>query len=181
METDSDNINHIQRISGTLRLLSTVLLFCLPVTVLLYWLFFNFLPPGFTTELPVAVNQPLPSQTLLLAFLISLIPASVAIYGIINLKKLFQLYENAIVFSEQNVQCLHRLGYTLIYWVFANLVFTMLISITLTVNNPAGERMLVAQFGVSDIGTLIIGAVIILISRVMGEASKLKDEQAYTV
>jgi len=181
METDSENINRIQRVSRTFRRLLTVLIFCVPVITLMYWLFFNFLPFGFTAELPVAINQTLPLKTLLLAFLASLIPVSVAIYGMVNLQKLFKLYEKAIVFSEQNVKCFRHLGYALIYWVFANLIFTLLISIVLTFNNAPGERMMVAQFGVSEIGTLIIGAVIILVSWVMNEAEKLEDEQAHTV
>jgi hypothetical protein len=147
----------------------------------MYWLLFNYLPVGFITELPVVVNQSLPLKTLLLAFLVSLIPASVAIYGVINLKILFGLYEKAIVFSERNVKCFRRLGYALISWVIANLIFVVLISIVLTFNNSSGDRMIVAQFGVSDIGTLIIGAIVVLVSWVMHEASKLEEEQATTV
>jgi len=178
---ENENINRIQRVSGNFRLLFTVLIFCTPVITLLFWLFFNYLPVGFKTELPVAVNQALPLKTLLLAFLVSLIPASVAIYGIINLKELFKLYEKAIVFSKKNVKCFRSLGYTLIYWVVANFIFVVLISIVLTFNNSLGERVMVAKFGISDIGTLIIGAVVILVSWVMNEASKLEDEQAHTV
>jgi Protein of unknown function (DUF2975) len=181
MKSENENLNRIQRVSGTFRLLFTVLIFCIPVATLMYWLLFNYLPVGLTAELPVVVNQALPLKTLLLAFLVSLIPASVAIYGIINLKELFILYEKAIVFSERNVKCFRRLGYTLIYWVVANLIFVMLISIVLTFNNSPGDRMMVAQFGISDIGTLIIGAVVVLVSWVMNEASKLEDEQAHTV
>jgi len=63
----------------------------------------------------------------------------------------------------------------------ANLIFVTLISIVLTFNNVPGERLVVAQLGISDVGTLIIGAVIVLVSWVMKEASKLEDEHAYTV
>lgn len=178
---ENKNLNRIQRVSGNFRLLFTVLIFCIPVFTLLYWLFFNYLPVGFKTELPVAVSQTLPFKTLLLAFLVSLIPTSVAIYGIINLKELFKLYEEAVVFSKKNVKYFRSLGYILIYWVIANFVFVVLISVVLTFNNTLGKRMMVAQFGISDIGTLIIGAVIILVSWVMNEASKLEDEQVHTV
>jgi len=181
MKSENENINRIQRVSGTFRLLFTVLIFFIPVANLLYWLFFNYLPVGFTTELPVVVSQALPFKTLLLAFLVSLIPVSVAVYGAINLKELFKLYERAIVFSEQNVNYFSRLGITMISWVFANLIFVVLISVVLTFNNLPGERVMVAQFGVSDVGTLIIGAVILLVSWVMKEASKLENEQAHTV
>jgi len=178
---ENNNIHRIQRVSSRFRLLFTVLTYCIPAFTLLYWLFFNHLPVGFTTHLPVEVKQALPPKTLLLAFFVSLIPASVAIYGVINLKKLFSLYEKAIVFSEQNVKHFRCLGYTLISWVFANLIFVVLISIILTFNNSPGDRVMVAQFGISDIATLIVGAIVVLVSWVMIEASKLEDEQAHTV
>lgn len=181
MKIENENINRIQRVSGTFRLLFTVLIFFIPIVTLMYWMLFNYLPDGLTTELPVKVSQALPLKTLLLAFLVSLIPISVAIYGAINLKELFKLYERAIIFSERNVNCFRRLGYTLISWVFANLIFVVLISIVLTFSNLPGERVMVAQFGVSDVGTLIIGAVVLLVSWVMKEASKLENEQAHTV
>lgn len=181
MISENENIARIQRVSGKFQLLFTFLLFCIPIITLMYWLFFNELPIGFVDELPVDVNKALPLETRVLAFLVSLIPTSVAIYGIINLKKLFKFYEKAIVFSEQNAKCFCRLGYTLIYWVGANFIFSLLISIVLTFNNSSDKRIIVVQFGVSDIGSLIIGAIIVLVSWVMSEASKLEDEQAYTV
>jgi hypothetical protein len=148
---------------------------------LLYWLFFNQLPDGFKGDLPVVINHTLPLLTLALAFLASMIPTSVALYGLLTLKELFKLYENAIVFSAQNVNCFRRLGHTLIFWVSAKLILTPLLSLILTMNNPAGKRTLVAGIAASDIATLIIGAIVIVISWVMNEACKLNDEQAYTV
>ncbi len=178
---ENENMHRIQRVSGIFIVLFTVFIIGIPVFTLLYWLFFNSLPAGFTTELPVSAKQTLPPATMTLAFLVSLIPASVAIYGLSTLKKLFQLYTKAIVFSEKNADCFRRLGYTLIAWVFANMIFTTLISIVISYGNPPGERMMVVGFGTSEISTLIIGAIVVLVSWVMNEATKLEDEQAYTV
>jgi len=110
-----------------------------------------------------------------------MIPAAVAIYGAVTLRELFGRYEEAIIFAPENVRCYRRLGYTLILWVFANMAFIALISMVLTLGNPPGERHLVMQFGTSDLATLIIGAIVALVSWVMNEASKMRDEQAYTV
>ncbi len=181
MEIENENINRIRRVSGTFRVLFSVLVYFIPIATLVYWMSFNYLPEGFTAELPVVVSQALPLKTLFLAFLVSLIPVSVAVFGAINLKELFKLYEKEIVFSEQNISCFRRLGYTLISWVFANLIFVVLISAVLTFSNLPGERAIVAQIGVSDFGTLIIGAVVLIVSWVMKEASKLENEQAHTV
>jgi hypothetical protein len=119
--------------------------------------------------------------SLSLAFLASLLPVSVAVYGLGTLRSLFKLYENGIMFSSDNVRYFHRLGYVCIAWVIANAVFTTLISAIITFGNPPGERAIVAQFGTSDMANLIIGAIVLLISWVMDEGRKLEDEQAHTI
>jgi hypothetical protein len=144
-------------------------------------MFFNHLPSGLVTDLPVVASQALSLPTLLLAFLVSLIPVSVAIFGLIALKDLFSLYEKAIFFTAENVKCFRRLGTSLISWVVANLIFVTAISAVISFNNAPGERVIVAQFGVTDIAMLLIGFVVVLVSWVMDEAVKLEDEHAYTV
>ena len=175
------SITRLQRMSKNFRLLFTALIFVIPVADLLYWIYFNQLSDGFTSGLPAVPYQALSLLSLTLAFFASLIPLSVAVYGIATLRKLFGLYENGIVFSEENVALFRKLGYAMIAWVFANLIFVPLISIILTFENPAGQRMLTIGFDVSDLAALIIGAIIVLISRVMDEGRKLEDEQMHTV
>ena len=97
------------------------------------------------------------------------------------MKELFALYEHGIIFSNENVRCFRRLGYTLVVWFFAKLLFIPLISVVLTYNNPSGERMIAVGIGSYDLSTLITGAIVVTISWVMGEASKLQDLQDHTV
>jgi hypothetical protein len=139
------------------------------------------LPGELTKELPVKITQALPFSTLLLAFIVSMIPGSVAVYAVFNLRKLFGLYEDGVIFSEENVRCFRNLGYALVIWVASILIFRPLSSIVLTLNNTVGERQLVIGIGSSDLTTLLTGLVVVLISWVMNEASKLEDEQAHTV
>jgi len=178
----NDDRRRIQRVSRHFRLLFTALIFCIPALDFLYWAFFNHLPNGFI-ELPAAVatNQTLPYSSLALAFCVSLIPVSVAMFGMVTLTKLFKLYENAIVFAAENVKYVRRLGYILIYWVIASAIFTTLISIVISFANPPGQRMMVAEFQISDLSTLLIGAIVILISWIMEEGRKLEDETAHTI
>ncbi|MFT5133485.1 MAG: hypothetical protein ACI9SC_001957 [Gammaproteobacteria bacterium] len=179
---ENENLARIKRISGKFRLLFTVLLIFIPVMILAYWLFFNDLPEGFTSELPpLVISNTLALSTRLLAFIVSLIPTSIAIYGIFNLRELFTLYEKGIIFTTANVKCIRRLGYALIYWTFSKIPFMALISIVLSHNNPPGERMVSIGFGSTDFVTLVTGAIVLIISWVMSEASKLEDEQAHTV
>ncbi len=103
------------------------------------------------------------------------------LYGAFNLKKLFSLYKKGVVFSEQNVNCLRHIGYALISWVIANFTYVFLISVVVKYAVTSGSSQLVIRIGSSDIAILIIGAVIVLFSRVMKEAVILEDEHAHTV
>ncbi len=171
----------IRRTSQRYRLLFNALIVCVPVLDLLFWASFNHLPEGLTSGLPVAPLQKLSALSLALAFLVSLLPTGVAVYGLITLRALFRFYESGIVFSADTVRYFRRLGYVLIAWVIANAAFTPLISIVLSFTNPPGQRAMVAQFDILDITTLLIGGVVLSISWVMNEGRKLEDEQAHTV
>ena len=177
----NENLGKIQAVSRKLRLLFSIMIYGVPIITILYWLLFNHLPNDLIGRLPAINNSALPMMSIVLAIVVSFIPVSVVTVGLITLKKLFSLYENAVVFSIENVICFRRLGYTLISLVFANAVFITLISLVLSFNNPVGERVIVAEFGVSDIATILIGLVVVIISWVMKEASKMEYEQAHTV
>jgi hypothetical protein len=178
---DNENLVRIQNVSGKFSALFSFLIICTPVSILLFWLFFNSIPASFKGDLPLSINDTLPLLTLTLAFFVCMIPGSVTVYALLTLKELFKLYENAVVFSAANVKCFRRLGYTMIIWVLAKIISTSLLSIVLSFNNPPGERQLVVQFSSTDIATLVIGAIVLVISWVMNEACKLNEEQAYTV
>lgn len=178
---DNENLIRIQSVSSKFSALFSFLIICTPVSIFLFWLFFNSLPTGFKGDLPVSTSNSLSHLTLALAFLVCMIPGSVTVYALITLKELFKLYEKAVVFSSRNVNCFRRLGYTLVFWVIAKMISTSLLSIVLSFNNPPGERQLVVQIGSTDIATLVFGAIVLVISWVMNEACKLNDEQAYTV
>ena len=80
-------MNHIQKTSFIYRLLFQVLIVCVPIFDFLYWALFNLLPEGFTISLPIMLTQKLSALSLSLAFLVSLLPVSVVVYGLVNLKE----------------------------------------------------------------------------------------------
>jgi DUF2975 family protein len=174
------NMTRIQRVSLRFRLLFTGLIFLIPTLDVLYWLSFNHLPDGLF-KLPIVANVELPLQIRLLAMLASLLPVSVATFGVFTLVKLFKLYEKAIIFTVENVKHFRTLGYVVIYWVFAKIIYITLISAIISLSNPLGQRVLIVQFELPDISALIIGFIAVLISWIMDEGRKLEDEQAHTV
>lgn len=170
----------IQGVSCQFRRLFMMMAIATPLLTLLYWCLFNYLPDGIRPLQPYTMGE-LSPLTAALAFLASLLPASVAVFGLLTLTRLFKLYENATYFSVENVKLFRRLGITLMLWVGANLLCTSLLSVITTFNNPPGERMLMATFGFSDLAMLLIGGIVILISWIMDEGRKLEEEQAHTI
>ena len=177
----NERLERIQKNSRKLGLLFSALLVLIPLANGAFWLLFNSLPTGFISELPVTVQQDLSPLTLGLAFLISLVPLSVVLFGVQSLRKLFALYERAVFFSSDNVHCFRDLGYALMVWVAASTLYTTVLSVILTLPNPPGQRQVVLQFGSGDLGILIAGAIVIVIARIMNEARLIEDENAYTI
>lgn len=175
------SIQHIQRVSRNYVVLFNVLLVTIPVGSVLYWIFFNHLPVGFHADLPIVPTDALSTLQRALGALVSVLPVGVALYGLLTLKGLFRLYADAVIFSSKNVRYLHRLGYTFVAWVIANTLFTPLISLVITAANREGERVLVVQFGIVELLTLIVGGIILVIAWVVNIGRDLEDEQTYTV
>ena len=177
----SSNLDRIRRISGSFQQLFGLLLYLVPISTVAFWLAFNHLPQSFKNELPVVVSQSLPVSSLLLAIGVSAIPTGIIMLAFIHLRRLFALYREGIIFSIANADCYRSLGSTLIYWAFSKLAFVPLISVVLTLNNPPGEKTLVLSIGSADLGNILLGCLVLIISWVMHEASVLEEESQFTV
>jgi len=177
---DNHDVKRIQRVSRRFRVIFVGLMFGIPLLDAGYWLFFNQLHNALI-EIPFEVSQELSLLTRTLAFLVSLLPVGVATFGVYTLARLFALYEKAAIFTAENVKLFRTLGYTLLLWVVARLIYLPLLSLTLSFNNPPGQRIVVAGFYLIDVTALVTGAVVLLIAWVMDEGRKLEDEQAHTI
>lgn len=177
-----DNAKRITTVSHKLRLICSALICCLPVLYALFWTFFNLLHTVTPMiPLPVRVDQDLPGLTRLLAFMADLIPLAATTYGVHRLRDLFLLYENELIFTERNVSCIRSLGKTLIVWVACDILRHSLLSIVLTMGNPPGKRLLVVGFSSGDLTGVFVGIVVLIVSWVMDEARKLKEDHSLIV
>jgi hypothetical protein len=192
------NISRIQNVSHKFRLFFTFWLVCTPILYILYWTFFNDLPvitrsgglpptiviPRLFVRVsglsPQIVSQNLSVKFRSIAFIVSLIPMSIDITALLTLVKLFKLYENGKIFTIANVKCFRRLGYILIIWAFASVLYDMIISGILT-HIPIKWFFFGISLRSADLTTLIIGGIVLLISWVMNEGCKLEEEQALTI
>ena len=101
--------------------------------------------------------------------------------GLWSLMQLFTCYERAEFFTEKTVQCCTTISRCLLWWVAAGIITEPLISLILTMNNPAGQRAISLSFQSADLTALIIGGVLSVIASVMDKGRMLKEEAELTI
>jgi len=172
-----DGLERLKRNSKRLRLVFAVLLVSLPILTGFFWVFVGTGNEVLSRNLPVEVDSNIPVTSLVVGFLVSLIPTGVVMYALFLLYKLFGLYYNGKVFAKENVACYRSLGWAIIYYALADFVSNILLGIVLTFHRGQGQRLLIISLSSTEIFVLIAGLCILSINWVMDEARKLKEEQ----
>jgi hypothetical protein len=116
-----------------------------------------------------------------MGFSLSLIPAGIEMLVLYFLSKLFRLYETGEIFSINNVRYIRNVGYALLAGQVFYPVYEGLMGIILTMNNPSGHRFAKVSFTQTNVGILLVALLVILISWIMAEGCKLREEQQLTV
>lgn len=177
-------MSKIEEMSYRFSLLFKALIVLYPILVAIVWLggIIPFASSSFiTTRFPDIELSSVRFGLRFYACLIDMIPTAIDMLSFYYLAKLFQLYSRRIIFSYQNVRYIRKIGFTLLWSVFAYLLVQPILSIILTWDAPQGGHMVTLGFGSDDLSNLIIGGVVVLISWIMEEGRKLEEETALTV
>lgn len=135
--------------------------------------FFNVIP----TSYRYLVLHPLDLNTKIAGFLLSSIPLTIKLIVFYFLIKLFRLFESHEIFSSKNVLYIRRAGYALLIFEIVKPITDFLLGFVLTSSNPPGFRIALFTFDNANIGVILTSLMIILISWIMSEGCKLKEEQ----
>lgn len=102
--------------------------------------------------------------------------------SLLVLKALFKNYQNGLVFSIKNAIYYRRLGilFLLNAFIIQPLSHTLMV-LAVTANYPPGHRYLTISFGTPNLSALFYGFLVVFVSWVMYEASKLYEEQQFTI
>lgn len=180
-------MNKIQKVSFFLRSFFQIIFFVLPILLVLFWLFAPVLYPLYpyaaTYFIPsgIEILHPLSVTNCLFGFLINLLPTVVTMYILHFLIKLFSLYEKGAIFTYENAKYIKKIAITMLIGQFVRFIYEVLISIALTIDNPAGHRVGTITFNNYDVYNIITAIMLIVISWIMAEGAKLKEEQSLTV
>ncbi|MBX7200921.1 MAG: DUF2975 domain-containing protein [Rhodospirillaceae bacterium] len=111
----------------------------------------------------------------ILALLVISVPA---LYGLWELKRLFEGYLAGDVFTVGAARRLHRCGFAVLISAAKTAVGGVLLSLAVSIDLPAGHRVLTVGLSSDDVGLLLIGGILLVIARVMEEAARLAEENA---
>ncbi|MBA2369365.1 MAG: DUF2975 domain-containing protein [Candidatus Protochlamydia sp.] len=188
-------MNRIQKISRYLNFFFNALLIIIPLCVIFQWLFidtvpiknllkYEFLqPPVSTPEGYVNLGA---VQWSILAKIIGFISQCVKFIplylSLFVLRSIFLNYKKEVIFSTMNACYYNYLG-----WLFfldaliAQPLSNLLIVLATTLSNPPGHRYITVGFGTPNLEAIFCGVLVIVISWIMLEASKIQDEQSFTI
>lgn len=188
----------IQKISSYIIKIFDILLIIIPLTLAIQWVFITtktagapaiinslgffekmiLTPEGYVNLSDVKWTLPLR----LLGFISEIIGLLPFLISLVILKSIFKKYKKREVFSTSNAEKYKKLGWLALLeaLIIKPLSNTFLI-VAVTLSNPPGHRYITINFGTPNLKVLFLGVLIIIISWVMLEASKIHNEQKFTI
>jgi len=98
-----------------------------------------------------------------------------------SLFKLFGLYQQGLVFTCANIQCIKNIGTVLLAWLALKLLYPVVVTLILRFSGASDTLALYVSFGSDELRLLLIGLVIYVIAWVMNEATSLHQEQELVI
>lgn len=188
-------MDKIRKVSGYLLFIINALIIFLPLFVIFQWYFIDtdtmkfFLDQGvfqksiFTPEGSVNLSTVHWSFfTKILGLFAQSVGVAPLFLSLFVLKSIFLNYQKCEIFSVVNASHYKSLGWLFFFdALIAQPLSNLLMVLTVTLTNPPGHRYITLSFGTLNIEALFCGVLLIVISWIMLEASKLYDEQKFTV
>jgi hypothetical protein len=95
--------------------------------------------------------------------------------------KLFGLYQQGLVFTTANIQCIKNIGTVLLAWIVLKLLYPVVVTLVLRFSGASDSLSIYMSLGSDEIRLLLIGLVIYVIAWIMNEASSLHQEQELVI
>lgn len=195
-------MNKIKNISLFFRLMFQIIFVALPIPLIISWIYAPdelVLLAGFVklsaipatySGMHVYGSSIIPEKAILhmlsggekiLGGLISAIPMMIEMFILYSLIKLFKLYEDGEIFSINHVRYIRNIGYALLMGQLVEPFYQFAMGLVLTLHNPPQYRYAAITLDQTNIRILLTAFLVILISWIMAEGCKLREEQQLTI
>ena len=173
-------LSRIRKVSAVMKGVCTLLMVAIPVVTAAFWAFTPTETIREFRELSYAVTA-LPPLFRLMAFLATMIPGGIAIYGLLALRRLFDAYRAGAIFAPGNAVHLRTFAVSVVASVLAKFVTAPVLSVVLSWHNPPGTRALAITLNSDDLGALFVGFLFLVVAWIMAEAQRLAEDNAQIV
>lgn len=179
----------IKKVSKIFRILFQISFVLVPIKHIIAWIYAPtslLFPMGIVIDVipqNIEILHSLAVSTKFYGFLVSALPVIALEIVLFYLIRLFRLYERAEIFTLQNVNYIKKMGYALFIMQPLRLISEGLVSAIVTWNNPIGSgtrKSVITMTGV-DLSLMLAAFLIILISWIMTEGYRLREEQKFTI
>lgn len=178
-------MNDIQRTSRRFRLFFLIIFYSMPVILAVIWFGCDFLLREILFMMPAFPDQcvpwPLPLMPRLLGFVSCLPSTFMNMAAFAYLARLFGMFGRGEFFTTPAVRTIRRIGWILLLAQGVAFLHVPLLSLALTAANPPGQHVITLSLSSGMVTQVIIGLIIILVSKIMDEGRKLSEEQAYVI
>lgn len=183
------NLSRVQKTSRILKGACTLAIPVIPVGLALLWATLDWWLFGGGRGLGIRlwesgnipVPQPVPALSLVLGYLATMLPGGLMVYGLWQLRALFDLYGGGHIFTAENTRRLRRFAQAMLGLTLASPLANTLTILALTFGNPPGHRLLSIGVSSSQAITLFLGGTFLVIAWVMDEGRELAEDQAQIV
>ena len=109
---------------------------------------------------------------------VMMVPVAIMMFGLWNLRQLFAGFGAGRIFTIENTRALRIFAWSAMAVIVVQFFTDGLLTVVLTLNNPPGQRVLALSLSTEQLVALFVGAVFVVIARVLEEGRKLADDNA---
>jgi len=177
--TSFDQPDRLRRFSGIMAMLTTLGMLLIAAAMIAV-----FLIPDWTRNLLLArLGQAghglsLSTGHLIAAATITAVPVGVLLFGLWQVRTLFLNFVNGHVFTLASARLLRDFAGSVLAQAILGPVSSTALMLAFTLDNPPGARQLVITLSSQDYLALIVGGVLLAVSWVIVEATRIADENA---
>jgi hypothetical protein len=136
---------------------------------------------GLTPSLPGLDQTDLPSWGLAAGFGLGLIPLLILLYALWQVRCFFRLYRENDLFPAEAGHYLRNFGVALLVLAPSSILTGIAASVLFSLDRPEGQRQLAISVSSGEIFVLLVGALIMMIGRILSEAHRLAEENRQIV
>jgi hypothetical protein len=170
------NAHRIKSVSHIFKSLFKICFLLVPILVAVFWLGLNSIHDVIKIHPFTVATYPISFKTQLLGMVSSMLSASCVMYIMFKLSTLFSFYEMGKIFTTETVGCYKRISLATIAYAPLGMM-----SSTFTLWMLSDFKRFEITFSTSEIGVLILGSIVLLISWIMEEACRLKTDNDLTI